>query len=53
MSTVKIEMRGGIDVLPRYASGCRLKIRRKKRDNRKTNGAIKVRLLSKTMNIYV
>lgn len=30
MSTVKIEMRGGIDVLPRYASGCRLKIQRKK-----------------------
>lgn len=29
MSTVKIEMRG-IDVLPRYASGCRLNIRRKK-----------------------
>lgn len=29
MSTVKIEMRA-IDVLPRYASGCRLKIRREK-----------------------
>lgn len=52
MSTVKIEMRS-IDVLPRYASGCRLKIRRKNRENRKSNGVAKVRLLSKTMNIYV